>query len=95
MDINSYFKSPFGDVSSIPNLVTLFVNTSFVLAGVILLVTLILGGIGMISAAGSGDPQKMESTKKTVSSALIGFIIVFVSYWIVKLIGQVIGVEIL
>lgn len=95
MDINSVFKSPFGEVSSVANLVTLFVNIAFVLAGVLLLIFFIMGGIGMIASAGGNDPQKMAQAQKTATSALIGFIVVFASYWIVKLIGQVIGVNIL
>ncbi len=81
----------FGSLNSISSLVSLFINISFVVAGLILLFYFILGGIGMISSAGKNDPQKAEQAKKTISSALIGFIIVFASYWIVKLIGQLIG----
>jgi hypothetical protein len=95
MDINSYFKSPFSNVESVGDLVTLFVNISFVLAGVLLLIFFIMGGIGMIAGAGGNDPQKAAQAQKTATSALIGFIVVFASYWIVKLIGQIIGVAIL
>lgn len=78
-------------LGGIGNLVSLFLNISFVVAGVILLFFFIMGGIGMISSAGQSDPQKAEQAKKSVTSALIGFIIVFASYWIVKLIGQLTG----
>ncbi len=47
----------------------------------------------MISSAGQSDPQKAEQAKKTITSALIGFVIVFTSYWIVKLIGSLLGIE--
>lgn len=91
MNINAMFKSPFGEITSVGKFVTLFLNISFVVAGLILLFFFILGGIGMISSAGQSDPQKAEQAKKTVTSALIGFIIVFASYWIVQLIGQITG----
>lgn len=95
MDINRAFGSPFGQITSIGKLVSVFLNASFVLAGIILLVFFIMGGIGMIAGAGSNDPQKLEQGKKAATSALIGFIIVFASYWIVKLIQQITGVSIL
>lgn len=79
------------NLNGVGGLVSLFLNISFVVAGVILLFFFILGGIGMISSAGQSDPQKAEQAKKTVTSALIGFIIVFASYWIVQLIGQLTG----
>ena len=46
----------------------------------------------MIGNAGKNDPQKAEQAKKTLTSALIGFIIVFASYWIVKLVATIVGV---
>lgn len=95
MDIKSNFNSPFNGIESISSLVTLFVNAAFVLAGITLLVFFIMGGIGMIKSAGSGDAQEAAQAQKTVTSTLIGFIIVFASYWIVKLVGQIINVPIL
>jgi hypothetical protein len=93
MNINEVFKSPFTDVSSLSGLVTTFVNIAFVVAGVILLFFFIFGGIGMITNAGSDNAQQMEQSKKTVTSAIIGFIVVFASYWIVKLVEQITGAQ--
>jgi len=83
----------FQGVDSVSKLVTLFLNIVFVLSGLILLFFFILGGIGMIGSAGANDPQKSEQAKKTITSAVIGFVIVFVSYWIVKLILQLLGLS--
>ncbi len=46
----------------------------------------------MIGSAGQNDPQKAEQAKKTITSAVIGFVIVFTSYWIVKLISSLLGI---
>lgn len=85
----------FKSLSGIGSLVSLFLNIAFVVSGLILLFFFIFGGIGMIASAGQSDPQKAEQAKKTVTSALIGFVIVFASYWIVQLIGTLTGVPIL
>lgn len=85
--------SKFQNLNSISGLVSLFLSGAFVLSGLILLFFFILGGIGMISSAGQSDPQKAEQAKKTITSAVIGFVIVFTSYWIVKLIGSLLGIE--
>lgn len=87
---NSSAKN-FRDISGVGATVSLFLNIAFVLAGLILLFFFILGGIGLISSAGQENPQKVEQSKKTLTSAVIGFVVVFASYWIVKLIGQLIG----
>ena len=83
------------DANSISGYVTLFLNASFVIAGVLLLFYFVLGGIGMIAGAGKDNPQQIEKGKQAATSALIGFIVVFASYWIVKLIEQLTGIKIL
>jgi len=79
-----------GGVSSV---VSLFLKGAFVLAGIVILFFFIIAGIGMIAGAGQDDPQKAEAAKKTMTSAVIGFVVVFTSYWIVKLIGKLIGMD--
>jgi hypothetical protein len=84
--------NPLLGLSGITSLVSLFLSIAFVVAGLILLFFFIFGGIGMISSAGQNDPQKAEQSKKTLTSAVIGFVIVFASYWIVKLILQLLNI---
>ncbi len=93
MNINDYFKSPFEKLTEVGDLVSLFIKGAFVLSGIIILFFFITAGIGMIAAAGESDPQKAEQAKKTMTSAVIGFVVVFASYWIVKLIGTIIGMS--
>jgi uncharacterized membrane protein len=61
----------------------------FTAAGIGLLIYLILGGISMMLSR--GDPKALEAAKAKITGALTGFIILFVSYWIVQIIGQVLG----
>jgi len=93
MDIGNIFFGAgrkFNSLTDVASLVSFLLNTAFVVAGIIILFFFILGGIGIISSAGgAGDPQKAEQAKKTITSALIGFIVVFTAYWIVKLIGTI------
>ena len=83
------------NLSGVGSVVSLILNLSFVVAGIILLVFIIGAGIGLISSAGQSDPQKIEKGKQTITSALIGFVVVFVAYWIVKLIEQLTGLTLL
>ncbi len=86
-----FLASPTG----VGTLVSTIVAGAIALAGVILLILLISGGIGIIAGAGNDNPQQVESGKKAVTSAILGFILVFAAYWIVKLIEIVTGVQIL
>ena len=48
----------------------------------------------MITGAGQDNPQKVGQGKTAVTAALIGFIIVFISYWLVQIIERITGVNI-
>ena len=82
----------FQDLGSVGSLVSLFLKISFILAGLIILFYFILGGIGMISSAGKNDPKAAEQAKATITSAVIGFVVVFTAYWIVKLIATLLNI---
>ena len=106
IDIKNYFLGSFGgnditnhsaysaltNVTGVAGLVSLFLKIVFVLAGLILLFYFILGGWGIITSAGKSDPKAAEQAKATVTSAVIGFIVVFTAYWIVQLIGKLFGI---
>jgi len=41
-----------------------------------------------------GDPKQIEEAKNKLTQAIIGFLIVFASYWIVQIIEVILGVKI-
>lgn len=65
----------------------------YVIAGIALLLVLIMGGISLMTAA--GDPKKIEAGYGKIKDALIGFLIIFVSYIATQLVEVVLGVKIL
>ena len=70
-----------------------FLSYAYVFAGLILLIMLITGGIGLMTSA--GNPDKMKAGYGRITSALIGFLIVFVSYVVMKIVEAIFGIEIL
>ncbi len=92
VDIGSKFDSPLGQTKTIGDIVSLVLSNTLVIAGVILLFLFVAGGIGIISGAGSDNPEQLANGKKAVTAALIGFVIVIAAYWIVRLIEVIIGV---
>ena len=62
-------------------------------AGLVLLLMLIVGGIGLMTSG--GNPDKMKAGYGKITSALIGFLIVFVSYMVVQIVERIFGVDIL
>lgn len=66
------------------------VNIVFVFAGVALLLYFLTAGFKMMTAA--GDPKKMQEAQVQIKNALLGFIIIFASYWIVQIAASLLGV---
>jgi len=66
----------------------------YVITGVILFFLMIFGGIGYIKGAGSGDEEGVKKGQQAITSALIGFLIIFLSYWIIQLIETITGIKI-
>lgn len=67
----------------------------YILAGIILFFLLIGGGLMFIFSAGQESPEGAGQGKKAITAALIGFLIIFASYWIIQIIEYVTGVGIL
>ena len=61
------------------------------IAGILLLLYLIMGGLGLMTSA--GDPKKVESAQKRITNAIIGIVIIFASYWIIQLLSTLLGIE--
>lgn len=95
VNIAQEFKPPFLALSQTGSLVSAIVSNLYILAGVVLLILILLGGFGMIAGAGQNDPQKIAQGKKSVTMAVVGFLIIFTSYWIIQLIEVLTGVDIL
>lgn len=58
----------------------------FGIAGIILTFMLISAGYKMMTSA--GDPKAMAAGQAQITNALLGVVIMFVSFWVVKLILQ-------
>ncbi len=61
------------------------------MAGIIVLFLFIYGGFKIITSAGSNDPKSVGQGKQAVTYAVIGFIIVFTAYWVIRLIEYIAG----
>lgn len=86
--LNSTYQEP-------STLISLIVKNGLTIAGIILLVLLIAGGFMMIAGAGSGDQKKATAAKTMVTDALIGFLVIFLSYFIIQIVEVITGFTIL
>ena len=87
--------APAGTFKNFGAIVSVIVKNAFVFAGIISFVLLIFAGFGVIVSAGSGDEKKLEQGKKAITGAVVGLLIVVLSYTIVQVIATITGVDLL
>ncbi len=61
----------------------------FPIVGLLLLIYLLYGGYNYLLAG--GDPKKAQAARSIITTALIGFILIFLAYWLVKIIAMILG----
>lgn len=66
-------------------------NAALGLAGVALFVMLLVGGFRFLTAG--GDPKNAEAARKTLTSAILGLVLVALAYLILRFIGFITGAE--
>lgn len=83
--------SPTGTAfSSIGDFVTRLIPFVFAVAGIGLLLMLISAGFSFLTSA--GDAKKLEQGKGQLTYAVVGFLVIFVAYWIVQIAGYMFGI---
>ena len=65
----------------------------YIAGGVVIFFMILVGGFTIIANAGNAD--KIKDGTKTITSAIIGLLVLFSSYWIIQIIQVVTGVNIL
>lgn len=71
----------------------IFVATQyiFIIAGLVLLFYLISGGFAFMTSG--GDPGKLKEARATITHAILGFLLIFIAYWIIQLVGTIFGIS--
>lgn len=81
----------FGPNSKLADIIGAVLPYVFGGAGIALLIYLVVGGLQMMVSR--GDPKAMQGAQGKITNALLGFVIVTVSFLLVKLIGQLLGID--
>lgn len=74
-------------------IISRLMSFAFPLAGMILFVMILIGGFQML--AGGGEQKSMEAGRQRVTFAVIGFLLLFSSYWIAQILETLLNIKIL
>lgn len=61
------------------------------LVGIILFLMLIAGGFTMLTSV--GNPEGVKKGQSLITNALLGFVIIFVAYWIMQILQIMFGLD--
>lgn len=79
-------RADFKDLGSI---ISELLKYLFPFAGLLLFAYLVIGGFSFLTSG--GDPKAMEQAKGKVTNAIVGFIIIFIAFWLVQLLDFMFG----
>ena len=86
-------NAPISQWQNIGQIVSRLLTYIFPLAGIATFIYLLIGGFGYLTAAGNEEAAKKAQGQ--ITNALIGFLIIFLSYWIVQILEIILGIELL
>jgi hypothetical protein len=78
-----------GGTLTVGSILTRALTVIFLIAGVALLAMILMGGFTFLTSA--GDPKKMEQGRNQLTYAIVGFVIIFASFWLVQIFGTMFG----
>lgn len=81
-----------GSGANVGRIISIIIPYLFVIAGLLLLFYLIYGGFHMMIAA--SDEKGLAEAKGKITNALFGFLILFLSYWIVQILQYILGIKV-
>ena len=84
-------EGPVPQFGTLADIINKLLPILFAAAGIILFFFLIAGGFDLLTSA--GDPKKAESAKGKLTNAIIGFIIIFVAWWLTQILARIFGLE--
>lgn len=90
-DITAPDRVPQGGKGMFEEALGVGINILFIIAILLCLLYLIWGGIDW--SRSEGDKQKVDSAKKRVTYAIVGLVIVFLAFFIIRLVGGVFGIS--
>ena len=75
----------------VPAVVQNIITALFLFAGIVAVILIIYSGIKFVLSG--GDPKQVEGARKTMTYAIIGFVLILLSFAILNLISTVTGVN--
>lgn len=94
VNIKDYFL-PAKSFPTLGLLINVIVRNLLTIAGILTFIIVVVAGLKVILHAGAGDSEKAGKDKGAFTAAVVGLIIIFGAYFLIRLIEFLIGFKIL
>jgi len=84
-------SAPFLTGQTLGYLISILLGYIFPIAGLLLLLYILYGGYEIFLS--TGDPKKVASGKGKITNGVVGFLIIFLAYWILQFLGRALGIQ--
>lgn len=88
---SKYFPQTGSGAAGFNSFLTNIISSVITISGILLLAYFLYGAVVWTTAA--GDQKKLDEAKTIMRNAIIGMILVVLSYFIVGLIGGILGID--
>lgn len=78
--------------TDIGKIISAFLPYILTISGLILFGILIWGGFELLTSG--GNPESIKKAQGRITAALIGFLIIFLAYWLTQLLEAIFGIKI-
>ena len=80
-----------GTAAPIGTILNAFLKYVYPAAGIVMFFLIIASGFSLLTSG--GDPEKMKAATGKLTKAVIGFIIIFTSYWLIQMLDAILGLH--
>lgn len=84
-------EGPLKDIETLANLINIIVRFVYPFAGILLFIYLAWGGYDYLLSG--GNPEKVKAGQGKITSAFIGFVLLFFTYVLVRIVVLVFGLQ--
>lgn len=79
------------DINTLADLINIIIQFVYPFAGILLFIYLVWGGYDYLLS--QGNPEKIKGAHGKLTSAIIGFVLLFISYILVRIIALIFGLN--
>lgn len=87
---NQPINGPLVGIETVADVITKLVSFIYPLASILLFLFLVAGGYQLLLSG--GNPEKLKGAKGKITSAIIGFVLLTLSFFLVKVIAYIFGI---